>query len=87
MLSKILNKTKPILSAEDKKFIQKNRDFWSSFPSKENGGKILIEKPSTSEIDQVNSVFAVILNQAKSLQLLFSSFLSHNIRPNLLPAC
>ena len=66
MLSKILNKTKPILSAEDKKFIQKNRDFWSSFPSKENGGKILIEKPSTSEIDQVNSVFAVILNQAKS---------------------
>lgn len=66
ILNKRLNKRKTVLSAEDKEFIQKNRDFWSSFPSKENGGKILIEKPSISGITHTNAVFTVILNQAKS---------------------
>lgn len=66
ILKNIINKRKTVLSAEDKEFIQRNHSFWSSFPAKKNGHKILIEKPSRQNITHVNAVFTVILNQAKS---------------------
>lgn len=66
ILKQIINKRKTVLSIEDKEFIQRNRDFWSSFPAKKNGHKILIEKPSRANITHVNAIFTVILNQAKS---------------------
>ena len=49
-----------------KAFIQRNRDFWTSFPVRNTDQKVLIEEPSVSYITHVNTVFAIILNQAKS---------------------
>lgn len=65
-LKKIASVKKTVLSAGDQKFIPRNRDFWSNFPAKSNGHKILIEKPSIPETTHVNAVFTVVLNQAKS---------------------
>ena len=48
-------------------FIERNRDFWSSFSVKNSNRKILIEEPWSPYITHGNAVFAVILNQAKSL--------------------
>lgn len=66
ILTKIFTKKKVILAAENKDFIEQNRDFWSSYSMKKGKHKILIEEPSIPAITHANGVFTVILNQAKS---------------------
>jgi len=66
ILAKILSQKKKILAAENKDFIERNRDFWSGFSAKGDSCKILVEAPSTPELTHINGAFTVILNQAKS---------------------
>lgn len=44
---------------------KENRKFWSKFPIKNNGLKLLIEEPGLAMLLHTNAVFAVIINQAK----------------------
>lgn len=53
--------------SETRAFVQRNRDFWLSFPVRNTDRKVLIEEPMVSYITHPNAIFAVILNQAKSL--------------------
>ena len=64
--SKIFTKKKPILAAENRDFIEHNRNFWSGYSVKDGNHKILIEEHSIPAITHANGVFTVILNQAKS---------------------
>jgi hypothetical protein len=48
-----------------KEFIKENRKFWSEFTIKNTGQKLLIEEPGWAMILHVNSIFAMIINQAK----------------------
>ena len=66
ILTRILSKKKPILAAENKNFIERNGEFWSSYSVKKDGNKILIEEPSIPEITHTSAAFTVILNQARS---------------------
>lgn len=49
-------------------FVEHNREFWSFFSAKDSNKKLLVEEPSSIPmIVHGNSIFSLILNQAKSL--------------------
>jgi hypothetical protein len=52
----------------EKDFLKYNQEFWSVFPAKESGKKILVGETVSPMIVHVTSVFSVILNQARSLK-------------------
>lgn len=48
-----------------KPFIQSNYEMWSNYKPYTSGDKLLIEEPCVPFIVHVNSIFSIILNQAK----------------------
>jgi hypothetical protein len=46
-------------------FIKENTEFWSKIPSKNDGGKLLIEETDHPMATHVLSIFSIILNQAE----------------------